>query len=244
MVSLIRSMFGNALKTNPNLHFAVLTGCLRVSKESIFTGLNNLKVLSVTDVRFDEYFGFTDTEVREMLQYYDLSEHYEVVKEWYDGYQFGNVAVYCPWDVISYCDQLCADPAMPPGDYWSNTSSNSMVRMFIDKSNKQTKDEIERLIAGETIVREIRQELTYNELDKTIDHLWSVLFTTGYLTQRGRVDGKKYLLVIPNLEIRELFITQIREWFKEVSENDSSKLDKLCEAFPAKDAETIEDIAE
>lgn len=242
MVSLIRSMFGNALKTNLNLQFAVLTGCLRVSKESIFTGLNNLKVLSVTDVRFDEYFGFTDHEVRELLQYYGLSEHYEAVKEWYDGYQFGNVSVYCPWDVISYCDQLCADPQMPPEDYWSNTSSNSIVRRFIDKANKQTKDEIERLIAGETIVKEVRQELTYNELDKTIEHLWSVLFTTGYLTRRGREEGKKYRLAIPNLEIRELFITQIREWFKTVTEEDAPKLDRLCEAFPAKDAETIEEL--
>ena len=240
MVSLIRSMFGNVLKTNPKLHFAVLTGCLRVSKESIFTGLNNMKVLSVTDVRFDEYFGFTDHDVRELLQYYGLSEHYEAVKEWYDGYRFGNVSVYCPWDVISYCDHLCADPTIQPEDYWSNTSSNSIVRRFIDKANKQTKDEIERLIAGESIVKEIKQELTYNELDRTIDHLWSVLFMTGYLTQRGREDGKNYRLAIPNLEIRELFITKIREWFQAVSEGDAPKLDQLCEAFPAKDAETIE----
>lgn len=240
MVSLIRGMFGNALKTNPNLHFAVLTGCLRVSKESIFTGLNNLKVLSVTDVRFDEYFGFTDHEVRELLQYYGLSEHYEAIKEWYDGYQFGNVSVYCPWDVISYCDQLCADPTERPQDYWSNTSSNSIVRRFIERSNKQTKDEIERLIAGEAIVKEIKQELTYNELDKTIDHLWSVLFTTGYLTQKGREEGRKYLLAIPNLEIRELFITQIREWFHDTSKRDLSKLDRLCEAFPARDVQMAE----
>ena len=240
MVSLIRSMFGNVLKTNPKLHFAVLTGCLRVSKESIFTGLNNMKVLSVTDVRFDEYFGFTDHDVRELLQYYGLSEHYEAVKEWYDGYRFGNVSVYCPWDVISYCDHLCADPTIQPEDYWSNTSSNSIVRRFIDKANKQTKDEIERLIAGESIVKEIKQELTYNELDRTIDHLRSVLFMTGYLTQRGREDGKNYRLAIPNLEIRELFITKIREWFQAVSEGDAPKLDQLCEAFPAKDAETIE----
>ena len=242
MVSLIRSMFGNALKTNPNLYFAVLTGCLRVSKESIFTGLNNMKVLSIADVRFDEYFGFTDDEVREMLKYYDLSEHYEAVKEWYDGYQFGNVSVYCPWDVVSYCDSLCADSDALPEDYWSNTSSNSIVRRFIDKANKQTKDEIERLIAGETIVKDIKQELTYSELDKTIDHLWSVLFTTGYLTHRGREGGKKYRLVIPNLEIRELFVTQIREWFNDIAVSDSPKLDQLCEAFPSKDAEKVENL--
>lgn len=186
MASLVRSMFGNALKTNPNLYFAVLTGSLSVSKESIFTGLNNLKVLSITDVRFDEYFGFTDNEVKGILDYYALSDHYDAMKEWYDGYQFGNTVVYCPWDGISYCDNLCADPTAASEDYWSNTSSNSFVRRFIDKSNKQTKDEIERLISGETIVKEIRQELTYNELDKTIDNLWSVLFTTGYLTQRGK----------------------------------------------------------
>lgn len=242
MVSLMRSMLGNALKTNPNLYFAVLTGCLRVSKESIFTGLNNLKVLSVTDVRFDEYFGFTEQEVRALLEYYDLLAHEAAVKAWYDGYQFGNVSVYCPWDVISYCDHLCADPTVQPQDYWSNTSSNSIVRRFIDKANKQTKDEIERLIAGETITKEIKQELTYNELDRTIDHLWSVLFTTGYLTQRGREHGRMYRLAIPNLEIRELFTTQIREWFWDASAGDLPKLDRLCEAFPAKDAQTVEQL--
>lgn len=241
MVSLIRSLFGNVLKTNSNLYFAVLTGCLRVSKESIFTGLNNMKILSVTNVRFDEYFGFTDDEVKEILQYYELEEYYDVIKKWYDGYQFGNVAVYCPWDVISYCDNLSADPSIPPEDYWSNTSSNNIVRMFINKADKRTKDEIESLIEGKTITKEIKQELTYNELDKTIDNLWSVLFTTGYLTQRGK-NGRKYQLAIPNLEIRELFVTQIREWFNEASTKDTSKLNKLCEAFPKKDTETIESL--
>ena len=214
MVFLIRSMFGNALKTNPNLYFAVLTGCLRVAKESIFTGLNNFTVLSVLNAQFDEYFGFTDEEVREMLTYYGVSEKYDTVKEWYDGYLFGKKSVYCPWDVLSYCKTLCIDPAAFPEDFWSNTSGNAIVRRFIDKANRQTRNEIEQLIAGEEIVKEIRQELTYNELDTTIENLWSVLFTTGYLTQRGRVDGKKYRLVIPNMEIRELFVTQIREWFK------------------------------
>ena len=169
MVSLIRSIFGNALKTNPDLYFAVLTGCLRISKESIFTGLNNLKVLTLTDVRFDEYFGFTDAEVRDMLAYYDLSGRYEEVKEWYDGYRFGNVEVYCPWDVINYCDLLRADPNALPQDYWSNTSGNAMVRRFIDKADTQTRDEIERLIAGDEILKEIHQELTYNELDSSIE---------------------------------------------------------------------------
>ena len=241
MVSLIRNMFGNALKTNPNLFFAVLTGCLRISKESIFTGLNNLKVLTLTDVRFDEYFGFTDTEVKDMLEYYGLSEHYGEVKEWYDGYRFGNVEVYCPWDVINYCDLLKVDPDALPQDYWSNTSGNAMVRRFIDKADTQTRDEIERLIAGDEIVKEIRQELTYNELDSSIENLWSVLFTTGYLTQRGQ-EGKKYRLAIPNNEIRELFISQIREWFRDVSRKDGETLDQFCEAFPEQNPEKIEEI--
>lgn len=241
MVSLLRNMFGNALKTNPNLYFAVLTGCLRISKESIFTGLNNLKVLTLTDVRFDEYFGFTDTEVKDMLEYYGLSEHYGEVKEWYDGYRFGNVEVYCPWDVINYCDLLKADPNALPQDYWSNTSGNAMVRRFIDKADTRTRDEIERLIAGDEIVKEIHQELTYNELDSSIENLWSVLFTTGYLTQRGQ-EEKKYRLAIPNNEIRELFISQIREWFRDVSRKDGETLNQFCEAFPEQNPEKIEEI--
>lgn len=240
MVLLMRSMLGNGLKTNPNLYFAVLTGCLRIAKESIFTGLNNFNVLSVTSVQFDEYFGFTDEEVKELLKYFNLSQHYDTVKEWYDGYLFGKQAVYCPWDVISYCKNLCADSSAMPEDYWSNTSSNSIVRRFIDKSGKQTKEEIERLIAGEAIVKEIKQELTYNELDKSIDHLWSVLFTTGYLTKRKRVDSRKYELMIPNREIRELFILQIQEWFADTAAADTNKLDELCRAFPEGNAEVIE----
>ena len=240
MVLLMRSMLGNGLKTNPNLYFAVLTGCLRIAKESIFTGVNNFNVLSVTSVQFDEYFGFTDEEVKEMLKYFNLSQHYDTVKEWYDGYLFGKQAVYCPWDVISYCKNLCADSSAMPEDYWSNTSSNSIVRRFIDKSGKQTKEEIERLIAGEAIVKEIKQELTYNELDKSIDHLWSVLFTTGYLTKRKRVDSRKYELMIPNREIRELFILQIQEWFADTAAADTNKLDELCRAFPEGNAEVIE----
>lgn len=240
MVSLLRGMLGSSLKTNSNLYFAVLTGCLRISKESIFTGLNNMKVLSVTDVRFDEYFGFTDEEVKKMLEYYNLAEHYETVKEWYDGYRFGNTDVYCPWDVISYCDQLRADPDAPPEDYWSNTSSNSIVRRFINKADRRTRDEIERLIAGEEIVKEIYQDLTYSELDKTIDHLWSILFTTGYLTHRGRSSRREYRLVIPNREIRELFIRNIREWFMELADADAPKLNAFCRAFGDGDAEQIE----
>ena len=242
MVSLIRNMFGNALKTNPNLYFAVLTGCLRIAKESIFTGLNNFEVLSVLDVQYDECFGFTDTEVKDMLDYYDLSEHYAEVKEWYDGYRFGNAEVYCPWDVIRYCKSLCADPKAMPEDYWSNTSGNAMVRRFIDKADTQTRDEIERLISGEEIVKEIHQELTYNELDSSIENLWSVLFTTGYLTQRGRAGEDQYRLVIPNREIRKLFIKQIREWFRDVSRKDGETLNQFCEAFPEQNPEKIEEI--
>lgn len=185
MISLIRNMFGNVLKTNSNLYFAVLTGCLRIAKESIFTGLNNFEVLSVLDVQYDEYFGFTDTEVHDMLDYYDLSGHYKEVKEWYDGYQFGNTEVYCPWDVICYCKKLYADPDAKPEDYWSNTSGNVIIRRFINRADSQTKNDIERLIAGETVTKEIHQELTYNELDSSIENLWSVLFTTGYLTDRN-----------------------------------------------------------
>ena len=242
MVSLIRNVFGNVLKTNASLYFAVLTGCLRISRESIFTGLNNLKVLTVTDVRFDEYFGFTDSEVREMLEYYGLQEHYETVKEWYDGYLFGNTAVYCPWDVINYCDLLNADPDALPENYWANTSGNAIVRRFIDKANNQTKNEIERLIAGESIVKEVQQELTYNELDKTINNLWSVLFTTGYLTQKGREDGRKYRLAVPNREIHELFVLQIREWFQEEALSDTSKLNRFCESFAERRPEVVEEL--
>ena len=242
MVSLIRNMFGNVLKTNSSLFFAVLTGCLRIAKESIFTGLNNFNVFSITSVQFDEFFGFTDDEVAEMLKYFGLSDYHETIREWYDGYQFGKKAVYCPWDVISYCRNLCADPDAIPEDFWSNTSSNSIVSRFIDKANKQTRDEIENLISGETVIKEIKQELTYNELDKSIKNLWSILFTTGYLTQRERIDSRKLRLAIPNREIKELFELQIREWFQEKSSEDVKKLDKLCMAFPDGDAETIEDL--
>ena len=242
MVSLIRNLLGNALKTNTSLYFAVLTGCLRLSRESIFTGLNNLKVMSITNVQFDEYFGFTDPEVKEMLNSYGLADHFDSVKAWYDGYRFGKVDVYCPWDVISYCDNLRADPDARPEDYWSNTSGNAIVRRFIDLANEKTRDEIERLIAGETIVKEIRQELTYGELDSSIENLWSVLFTTGYLTSRGRIDGDRYALAIPNYEIRKLFIQQIREWFRNQTIKDKKTLDKFCKAFPEQDAERIEEL--
>ena len=242
MVSLIRNLLGNALKTNLSLYFAVLTGCLRISKESIFTGLNNLKVMSITNVQFEEYFGFTDPEVKEILNYYGLMDHFDSMKDWYDGYRFGNQDVYCPWDVLSYCDNLRANSNARPEDYWSNTSGNAIVRRFIDLANGKTKNEIERLIAGETILKEINQELTYGELDNSIENLWSVLFTTGYLTQRGMADGDKYYLVIPNYEIKKLFIRQIREWFRYQTGSDRKTLDRFCNAFPDGDGALIEEL--
>ena len=242
MVSLLRIVFGNVLKTNSSLYFAVLTGCLRISKESIFTGLNNLKTLTITNAQFDEYFGFTDKEVREMLSYYELEEHYETMKEWFDGYRFGKTDVYCPWDAINFCDDLRADDEAYPQNYWSNTSGNAIVHRLLNKADSVTKNEIENLIAGNEIIKEIHPELTYSELDQSVENLWSVLFTTGYLTQRGRVDGRKYRLAIPNREIRELFITQIREWFRQTSRNDTGTLETFCQAFPQKNAAKIEEL--
>lgn len=232
MVAMIRNLFEQALKTNDNLYFSVLTGCLRVSKESIFTGLNNPKVLSITSVRFDEYFGFTDSEVREMLQYYDVCDAYDSVKAWYDGYRFGNVDVYCPWDVISYCDELTDDPTAEPKDYWSNTSSNDVVKHFIEKvDHGLTKSEIEVLLAGETVTKVIHEELTYQNLYRSIDNIWSVLFTTGYLTKRGKADGKRFKLAIPNMEIWNIFTEQIMEMFKADTQKDGETLRAFCESL-------------
>ena len=242
MVSLIRGLFGMALKTNDSLAFSVLTGCLRITKESIFTGLNNFKVLSILDVRFDEQFGFTDHEVRKILEDYNLESHLEETKEWYDGYHFGKADIYCPWDVINYVDQLRYDETADPQDFWSNSSGNAIVRRFIDKSDVSTKNEIEHLIAGEQIEKEIVPELTYDEVDKNLENLWSVLFTTGYLTHNGRTESGKYRLVIPNREIRNLFIKKIREWFADVTRNDGKVLEELCSAFVNKDVDKIEQI--
>ena len=242
MVSLIRGLFGMALKTNDSLQFAVLTGCLRISKESIFTGLNNFKVLSILDSRFDEQFGFTDQEVQKILDDYELSSHFKETKEWYDGYRFGKADIYCPWDVINYVEQLRYDPAAVPQDFWSNSSGNAMVRRFIDMADVSTKNEIERLIAGESIEKDVTPELTYDELDKSIENLWSVLFTTGYLTHKGRTESGKYRLVIPNREVRNLFVKKIREWFSDVSRKDGQTLEQLCDAFVNKNVEKIEQI--
>ena len=241
MVIFIRNMFEYALKTNDSLKFAVLTGCMRISKESIFTGLNNIKVLSVADVQFDEYFGFTDQEVKDMLDYYGFSDRYDEVKEWYDGYQFGNVGVYCPWDVINYCDTLKADPDAQPRNYWLNTSSNEAVRRFIRASDHAaTRREIENLVAGEAITKEIHQELTYKDMYDSIDNLWSVLFTTGYLTQRGKPDGDNFRLVIPNVEIRKIFTSQIMELFKESVPKNGEALRNFCQALRNGDAKSVE----
>ena len=242
MVSLIRGLFGMALKTNDSLAFSVLTGCLRITKESIFTGLNNFKVLSILDVRFDEQFGFTDHEVRKILEDYNLESHLKETKEWYDGYHFGKADIYCPWDVINYVDQLRYDETADPQDFWSNSSGNAIVRRFIDKADVSTKNEIEHLIAGEQIEKEIVPELTYDEVDKNLENLWSVLFTTGYLTHNGRTESGKYRLVIPNREIRNLFIKKIREWFADVTRNDGKVLEELCSAFVNKDVDKIEQI--
>ncbi len=243
MISLIRSLLGEALKTNSSLKLAVLTGCLRISKESIFTGLNNLKVLTIADERFDEYFGFTDKEVKDLLEYYGVTDHYEDIKRWYDGYQFGNAEVYCPWDVLNHCDRIRCESHVQPENYWINTSSNDAVKRFIQESaNATTKREIERLVAGEVITKEIHQELTYAEAYQSIDNIWSLLFTTGYLTQRGKAEGRQMKLAIPNLEIRDIFETQIMEFFKENVREDGETLSRFCDALQKGDAENVERI--
>lgn len=242
MVSLIRGLFGQALKTNDYLQFAILTGCLRISKESSFTGLNNFEIVSIMDSMYDECFGFTDKDVQEILTYFNLSEHYADVKEWYDGYHFGNANVYCPWDVINYVDLLRFEPTAKPQDFWSNSSENALVRNFIDKADVQTKYEIECLIADEYIEKEISLELTYDEIDKSIANLWSVLFTTGYLTKQGVTDDGKVRLSIPNRGIKNLFIKKIREWFSDTTANDGKTLEQFCNAFVEKDTEKIEEL--
>ena len=240
MVELIRVLFGNAFKTNDSLKFAVLTGCLRISRESIFTGINNFSVYTVKDVQYNEYFGFTDEEVIQMLAYYDFMEKYDSIKEWYDGYHFNNLDIYCPWDVVSYCHALRMQPAMEPQNYWVNTSSNDIVRRFINKADAATKDEIEQLVNGGTIRKRIKQELTYRDLDSSIENLWSILFTTGYLTQCGQDADGMTGLVIPNREIRWIYEEQIQEWFREETRKDVRKLENLGRAFEENDTETIE----
>ena len=241
MVRLIRGIFGSALKTNHNLYFAVLTGCLRVAKESIFTGVNNFNTFTITDVDFDEYFGFTDAEVKEMLEEYQLGSSYEDVREWYDGYRFGNVDVYCPLDVICYVNKRRTDPVLQPQNYWLNTSGNEVVRHFIEAlGDGVTKTEMERLIGGEIVQKEIHEEMTYHDLYADMGNVWSVLFMTGYLTQRGRADGNLYNLVIPNREIRNIFTEQIMKMFQEQAEQDGETLGRFCDALEQGNAEEAE----
>lgn len=241
MVSLLRGLFGQALKTNEFLQFAVLTGCLRVSKESIFTGLNNFKVLSIADVRFDEQFGFTDEEVRKLLKDYDMEDYFSEAKEWYDGYHFGNADIYCPWDVINYVEHLQYDPEAEPEAFWINSSGNDLVKRFVAKADQTTKDEIEQLIAGDVIEKKIRQDLTYDEIDQSIDNLWSVLFTTGYLTQTGRAERGIYKLMIPNKEVREVFIDQIQQWFDQTVVNDEDRMSRFYQSFAQGKAKDVQD---
>ena len=244
MVSLIRGLFGQALKTNEFLQFAVLTGCLRVSKESIFTGLNNFEINSIVDIDHDEQFGFTDDEVVKLLSDYDRSERYPDVKEWYDGYHFGNADIYCPWDVINFAKKLVSDPTARPSAFWINSSGNDMVKRFVDKADQTTRDEIEKLVAGGFVEKQLRLDLTYDEIDNTIDNLWSVLFTTGYLTKIGEVkvldsESYAYRLVIPNKEVREVFVLQIQEWFKAVVANENDTMKLLSKAIIDKDEQQI-----
>ena len=243
MVFLIRNLLEQALKTNSSLKLAVLTGCMRISKESIFTGLNNFTTFTIADVDFDEYFGFTDQEVRDLLTYYECADKYESIKEWYDGYRFGNVDVYCPWDVVSYLRSLRTNREAIPQNYWINTSSNAEVKEFIRQSkNLTTKREIERLMAGESITKTIHPELTYKEMYESIENIWSVLFATGYLTQSGQVDARKFKLRIPNLEIRDIFKTQIMEYFKESVAKDGDMLGRFCKALKNGEEKKVEDI--
>ncbi len=240
MVSMIRSLFGEALKTNEFLQFAVLTGCLRVSRESIFTGLNNFKIFSITDARFDEQFGFTEDEVGKMLKDYHLEEHLAEMKEWYDGYHFGDADIYCPWDVINRVDDLCDTPEAKPKCYWINSSGNALVKRFVSIANRTTQDEIEHLIAGEPIEKSVRLDLTYDEIDKSIDNIWSVLFTTGYLTQADMTEQGAYKLVIPNKEVRTVYISQIQEWFKQKIADNTEQMAYFWKAIEDGNAEIIE----
>ena len=245
MVLLIRNLLGNALKTNDSLKFAVLTGCLRIAKESIFTGLNNFNVYSITNTDFDEYFGFTDTEVREMLKYYGIEAHYDIVKEWYDGYRFGNTEVYCPWDVINYCKDHLSNPSATPKNYWMNTSGNDVINHFIDsldRNGQLTRTELENLVNGGTVQKEICEELTYRELYSTIDNLWSTLFMTGYLTQRGTPDGNLYELAIPNREVRNIIISRIMTRFKEDVKKDGEMVRNFCDALLEGKPEEVEQL--
>lgn len=240
MLELVRGLFGQAFKTNECLAFAILTGCLRISRESIFTGLNNFTVYTIKDTRYEEAFGFTDEEVRKMLDFYDFTDRYDVIKEWYNGYQFGKQEIFCPWDVVNYCDGLRDGSVIKPQNYWVNTSSNEIVRQFVVRADQKTRNEIEELVGGGSIKKMIHQELTYRDLNSDIDNLWSILFTTGYLTQRGTLEDDWVELVIPNREIRWIFVRQISEWFLQETKKDTGKLEHFCRAFEKNDVSAIE----
>ena len=242
MVSLIRNLLGNVLKTNDSLYFAVLTGCLRISKESIFTGLNNLNVMTISDPYFCDSFGFTEDDVTELLNYYGLDDFHDTVRDWYDGYQFGDTSVYCPWDVIKYAQILLKDKRAEPENYWANTSGNDLIRRLLKKADQSTKSEVEQLLNGKTIVKTICQELTYREVEDSMDNIWSVLYSTGYLTCRRRVPGKQMELALPNREVRDLFIDLVKDWFEETTREDSVRIRRFCAAFPAGDAVMIEEM--
>ena len=244
MVSLIRNLLGNALKTNDSLYFAVLTGCLRISKESIFTGLNNPKVHTISDLRYDEYFGFTDADVDELLEFYGLSSYKDMIRDWYDGYRFGDTDVYCPWDVINYCDELLAAPGTPPKNYWANTSGNDLVLRLLKKADQTTKDEVEELLNGGKITKKVSQELTYRDIEDSVGNVWSVLYATGYLTGRhvDQADADIFSLWIPNGEIHKLFYELVEDWFREVTQSDTERINRFCAAFPASDMETIQEM--
>ena len=244
MVSLIRNLLGNALKTNDSLYFAVLTGCLRISKESIFTGLNNLKVHTISDVRYDEFFGFTNSDVDELLEFYGLSSYKNMIRDWYDGYRFGDTEVYCPWYVINYCDELLANPSAPPQNYWANTSGNDLIRRLLKRADLSTKNELEQLLNGGQVIKRIKQELTYREIDDSVENVWSMLYATGYLTGKyvDQADANIFKLWIPNGEIRSLFADLVEDWFKEVTRADSERINRFCAAFPAGDVTTIQEM--
>ena len=242
MVLLIRNMLGNALKTNDSLYFAVLTGCLRISKESIFTGFNNLNVMTISEPYFCDSFGFTEDEVAELLNYYGLEDFHDTIRDWYDGYRFGNATIYCPWDVIKYAQILLKDKSAEPENYWANTSGNDLVRRLLDRADQTTRDEVERLINGEIVTKTIRQELTYRDVEESVDNIWSVLYSTGYLTQRGRLPGRQMKLALPNREVKELFIDLVKEWFAETTLADSARINRFCAAFPTGDVSVIQDM--
>ena len=244
MVSLIRNLFGNALKTNDSLYFAVLTGCMRISKESIFTGLNNLKVHTISDVRYDEYFGFTNLEVDALLEFYGLSSYKSLIRDWYDGYRFGNMDVYCPWDVINYCDELLAAPSTPPKNYWANTSGNSLILRLLEKADQTAKDEVEELLNGGKITKRVSQELTYRDVEDSAENVWSVLYAAGYLTGKhvNQADADIFCLRIPNGELRKLFYELVQDWFRGATRADAARINRFCAAFPAGDPAAIQEM--